>query len=159
VVASADVAAAAPAPPAWVRGAVLGMFPYAESVSVYGELRNGPTYRAVAEQLYDRAGVGPGDVAAAMVYDATTISVLLGMEAYGLAPVGAAWRTVADQGIGLDAAVPVNTSGGHLSEAYVHGMNHVVEAVRQVRGTSTAQAPRRGPVLVTSGPGAVVLAP
>ena len=159
VVAAADVAAAAPEPPAWVRGAVLAMFPYAESVSVYGELRNGPTYRAVADQLYERAGVGPGDLAAAMVYDATTVSVLLGLEAYGLAPVGAAWRTVAEQGLGPDAPVPVNTSGGHLSEAYVHGMNHVVEAVRQVRGTSTAQVASRGPVLVSSGPGAVVLAP
>jgi acetyl-CoA acetyltransferase len=105
------------------------------------------------------AGIQPGDLSAAMIYDATSISVLLGMEAYGLARPGAGWRAVLEHGIGSAAPVPVNTSGGHLSEAYVHGMNLVVEAVRQCRGTSTAQVQRSGPVLVSSGPSAVVLSP
>jgi acetyl-CoA acetyltransferase len=136
-----------------------GMFAYAESIAVYGELRNGPTYRALARDLFTVAGIQPGDLSAAMIYDATSISVLLGMEAYGLARPGAGWRAVLDHGIGSAAPVPVNTSGGHLSEAYVHGMNLVVEAVRQCRGTSTAQVQRSGPVLVSSGPSAVVLSP
>lgn len=159
VVAAADVATAAGGAhaPVWIRATAHELFPFAESIAVYGELRNGPTYRAVADRLYERAGVRPDDLAAAMVYDATSVSVLLGMEAYGLAPLGQAWRTVAEQGLGRDAPTAVNTAGGHLSEAYVHGMNLVVEGVRQCRGTSTAQAPRSGPVLVSSGPGAVVL--
>ena len=159
VVAGADVARAAQPDPVWIRAGVTGLFPYAESVSMYGELRNGPTYRALADLVYSDAGIAAADLSAAMIYDATTISVLLGMEAYGLAPTGQAWSVVTEQGIGLAAAVPVNTSGGHLSEAYVHGMNLVLEAVRQCRGTSTSQTRRAGPVLVTSGPGAVVLAP
>jgi acetyl-CoA acetyltransferase len=159
VVAAADVAHAVSTPPVWITAAVMGMFAYAESISVYGELRNGPTYRAIAERLFAEAGVRPAELSAAMIYDATSVSVLLGMEAYGLAARGAAWRAVLDHGIGDTAPVPVNTSGGHLSEAYVHGMNLVIEGVRQCRGNSSAQVGRSGPVLVSSGPSAVVLSP
>jgi acetyl-CoA acetyltransferase len=159
VVAAPDVALAGPQPPVWIRASTAGLFPFAESISLYGQLRNGPTYRAIAERLYAAAGITPADLAAAMIYDATSISVLLGLEAYGLAEPNQAWRSVTEHGIGADAAVPVNTSGGHLSEAYVHGMNHVLEAVRQCRGTSSNQVGRSGPVLVSSGPSAAVLAP
>jgi acetyl-CoA acetyltransferase len=154
VVASADVARSGSGPPVWITGAVAGMFTYAESIAVYGELRNGPTYRAVAERLFAEAAISPADLSAAMIYDATSISVLLGLEAYGLAAPGNAWRAVLDDGLGA-----INTSGGHLSEAYVHGMNLVIEAVRQCRGTSTSQVDRSGPVLMSSGPSAVMLSP
>jgi acetyl-CoA acetyltransferase len=159
VVVSADVARAVAGPAVHIAATSVGMFPYAESISLYGELRNGPTYRALAERLLADARVRPAELAAAMIYDATSISVLLGMEAYGLARPGTAWRAVLDHGLGSGAPVPVNTSGGHLSEAYVHGMNLVIEGVRQCRGTSTAQVPRLGPVLMSSGPSAVVLRP
>jgi acetyl-CoA acetyltransferase len=159
VVAAPDVARAAGATPVHIAATAVGMFPYAESIAVYGELRNGPTYRALARRLLADARVRPADLAAAMIYDATSVSVLLGMEAFGLARPGTAWREVLDHGIGGAAPVPVNTSGGHLSEAYVHGMNLVIEGVRQCRGTSTAQVARAGPVLVSSGPSAVVLRP
>ena len=159
VVASADVARAVAGPAVHIASTSVGMFPYAESISLYGELRNGPTYRELADRLLADARVRPAELAAAMIYDATSISVLLGMEAYGLARPGTAWRAVLDHGLGSGAPVPVNTSGGHLSEAYVHGMNLVIEGVRQCRGTSTAQVARPGPVLVSSGPSAVVLRP
>ena len=53
----------------------------------------------------------------------------------------------------LGGALPSNTSGSSLSEAYVHGMNLILEGVRQVRGTSTSQVTDCGSVLVTSGNG------
>jgi acetyl-CoA acetyltransferase len=159
VVAAPSVALAGIQPPVWIRASTAGLFPFAESISLYGQLRNGPTYQAIAEHLYADAHIAPADLAAAMIYDATTISVLLGLEAYGLSEPNQAWRSVTENGIGKDAAVPVNTNGGHLSEAYVHGMNHIVEAVRQCRGTSANQVDRSGPVLVSSGPSAAVLAP
>ncbi len=65
---------------------------------------------------------------------------------------GKAARSPPDGGIGLDGPLPCNTSGGHLSEGYIHGMNHVVEGVRQIRGTSTAQVPGAEVSLVTSAP-------
>jgi acetyl-CoA acetyltransferase len=145
--------------PVWIRSAVQGLFAYAESIAVYGELRNGPAYRALGERLLAEAGVRPSDLVAASVYDATSISVLLGLEGFGVHPPGQAWRAVTEHGIGPDSPLPVNTSGGHLSEAYVHGMNLVVEAVRQCRGESPNQVSRSGPVLVSSGPSGVVLSP
>jgi len=145
--------------PVWIRAAMQGLFPYAESIATYGELRNGPTYRAIGERVMRDAGVGPSDLVSASIYDATSLSVLLGLEAYGICRPGVAWRHVAEVGIGPDSPMPVNTSGGHLSEAYIHGMNLVIEAVRQCRGESLNQIERSGPVLVVSGPSAVVMSP
>jgi acetyl-CoA acetyltransferase len=145
--------------PVWIRSAVQGLFPYAESISVYGELRNGPQYRALGTRLLEQASVAPGDLVAASIYDATSISVLLGLEGFGIHPPGSAARAIIDHGIGPDSPLPVNTSGGHLSEAYVHGMNLVIEAVRLCRGESPNQVQRSGPVLVSSGPSAAVLSP
>jgi acetyl-CoA acetyltransferase len=159
VVAAPSVAAALSRPGVRVLAATAGLFPYAESVSVYGELRNGPQYRRVGAELLRAAGVKPADIVAAMIYDATTISVLLGLEAYGFHEPFTSWRAVTAHGIGPASPLPVNTSGGHLSEAYVHGMNLLTEAVRQCRGESASQVSRPGPVLVSSGPSAVVLAP
>jgi acetyl-CoA acetyltransferase len=159
VVAAPPVAAGLPRPGVRMLAATASLFPYAESISVYGELRNGPQYRQVGSRLLAAAGRGPADIAAAMIYDATTISVLLGLEAYGFCDPFTAWRAVTEHGIGPASPLPVNTSGGHLSEAYVHGMNLLTEAVRQCRGESANQVSRSGPVLVSSGPSAVVLAP
>jgi acetyl-CoA acetyltransferase len=150
---------AGPHPPVWIRAAVQGLVSYAESIATYGELRNGPEYRAIGERLLRDAGVRPADFVSASIYDATSLSVLLGLEAYGFCAPGQAWQHVTDVGIGADSPLPVNTSGGHLSEAYIHGMNLVVEAVRQCRGESHNQVEGSGPVLVASGPSAVVISP
>ena len=159
VVAAPSVAATLARPAVRVLAVIQGLFPYAESISVYGELRNGPQYSRIGRKLLQSAGLRPADITAAMIYDATTISVLLGLEAYGFHEPFTAWRQVAEHGIGADSPLPVNTSGGHLSEAYVHGMNLLVEAIRQCRGEAAVQLGRTGPVLVSSGPSGAVLAP
>ncbi len=109
-----------------------------EAMEVYSELVNGPDHRALAQRLYAEAGITADDVDVAMLYDANTIMVLLQLEGYGLVPPNEAAGWLIDHGIGLDSPMPVNTSGGQLSESYVHGMNLVVEAVRQLRGASTS---------------------
>lgn len=159
VVTSADVARSLSQRPAYVVGAFQGLIAYAETLATYGELRNGPSYLAMARRLYDRARMTPEDISVAMLYDATVMTVLLAYEAYGLAPVGQGWRAITEHGIGPDAPVPVNTSGGHLSEAYVHFMNMIVEGVRQCRGTSTSQVADVNAVLCCSGPTAFILTP
>jgi len=108
--------------------------------------------RAVAELLWSRAGLGPADVDVAQLYDCFTITLLLQLEDYGFAKRGEGGAFAADGGIGLDGQLPCNTSGGHLSEGYIHGMNHIVEGVRQIRGTSTGQVRGAEVSLVTAAP-------
>ena len=108
--------------------------------------------RAVAELLWSRSRLSPADVDVAQLYDCFTITLLLQLEDYGFAKRGEGGAFAADGGIGLTGQLPCNTSGGHLSEAYIHGMNHVVEGVRQIRGTSTAQVQGAEVSLVTSAP-------
>jgi acetyl-CoA acetyltransferase len=108
--------------------------------------------RSVAATLYRRAGLGPADVDVAQVYDCFTITVLLQLEDWGFCKKGEGGPFVAAGGIDLGGQIPINTGGGHLSEGYIHGMNHVVEGVRQIRGTSTSQVPGAEVCLVTSTP-------
>jgi acetyl-CoA acetyltransferase len=89
----------------------------------------------MAPRLFAAAGVGPAEIDVAELYDAFTPLVLLQLEAYGFCKPGDAAAMVADGRTCLDGEVAVNTHGGHLSEGYVHGLNHVAEAVAQLRGT------------------------
>jgi acetyl-CoA acetyltransferase len=65
--------------------------------------------------------------------------VIISLEAYGFCSRGEGGAFVEGGRIAFDGALPVNTHGGNHSEAYIHGLPHVIEAVRQLRGTSTAQ--------------------
>ncbi len=106
--------------------------------------------KAVADTLYARAGLGPQDVDVAQVYDCFTITVLLQLEDWGFCAKGEGGPFVASGEIDLGGSIPINTGGGHLSEGYIHGMNHIVEGVRQIRGESTSQVPGAEVCLVTS---------
>jgi len=94
---------------------------------------------AAVARLYGEAGVAPGDVSVAELYDATSFMTLKSLETYGLAPPGEAWRHVISNGTGLESPLPINTHGGFLSEGYIHGMSTITEAVRQLRGTACNQ--------------------
>ena len=118
---------------------------------------------AAAERLWGTAGVAPSDVDAAMLYDHFTPMVLLALEDWGLCSHGESGAFVEGGRLrGPDGGLPVNTHGGQLSEAFIHGFNNWNEAVRQLRGTSTCQVPDAELVLVaaaSSDPyGAVLLA-
>jgi acetyl-CoA acetyltransferase len=89
-----------------------------------------------ARAAYTRAGLGPGDIDLAMVYDSFTITVALSLEALGLCPPGEAAGFVADGCTGPGGSLPVNTNGGGLSYCHPgqYGVLLLVEAVRQLRG-------------------------
>ena len=87
----------------------------------------------MAPRLYEAAGMSPEDIDVAEFYDAFSSLVPLQLEAYGFCEPGAAASMIAEGETRIGGRLPVNTHGGHLSEAYVHGLNHVVEAVRQLR--------------------------
>jgi acetyl-CoA acetyltransferase len=108
----------------------------------------------VAPRLYAMAGLGPGDVDVAELYDAFTISVLLQLEDYGFCAKGDSGPLVASGATARGGTLPVNTHGGFLSEGYVHGLNHLCEAVEQLRGVAgTRQVPDCEVALSTSQPG------
>lgn len=109
--------------------------------------------RATAEEVYRISGAGPDDIDVAMIYDHFTPLVLMALEDFGFCGRGEGGPFVADGNIRLDGRLPVNTHGGNLAEVYLHGMTHVLEAVRQLRGTSTNQVPGADVVLVVAGAG------
>ncbi|MBC8293416.1 MAG: lipid-transfer protein [Proteobacteria bacterium] len=105
---------------------------------------------ATARKLWRQADAVPADVKVAQLYDAFSPLVLLSLETYGLCPVGEAGGFAEGGTLGPGGSLPVNTSGGSLSEAYVHGMNLLNEGVRQMRGSSTSQVEGADLCLVTS---------
>lgn len=105
-----------------------------------------------ARELFGAAGLSPADVDCAQIYDAFTPLVLFSLEEYGFCGAGEGGPFAESGALAWPGgALPTNTSGGSLSEAYVHGFNLVLEGVRQLRGTSTAQVEGAETCLVTSG--------
>jgi acetyl-CoA acetyltransferase len=154
VVTSLARARGLPQRPAVVRGAPQGSGPDQFAMTSYYRDELGlPEMGVVARQLWRQAGIGPQDVRAAVLYDHFTPYVLLQLEELGFCPRGEARHFISGGAIELGGVLPINPHGGQLGEAYIHGMNGVAEAVRQIRGTSVNQVTGDGPVLVTAGTG------
>ena len=111
--------------------------------------------RPIAKRMYEMAGMSPEDVDVALFYDHFSPMVIMQLEDYGFCPDrrGEAlrlWPTATSDGRG--GSIPVNTHGGHLSEAYIIGMTHVREAVEQLRGVAVNQVDNAEVAIVTGGP-------
>jgi len=117
------------------------------------EITGLPEMELVARQLYAMSGIGPREIQTAVLYDHFTPFVLTQLEAFGFCGRGEAKDFVRDGRIELGGALPINTHGGQLGEAYIHGMNGIAEGVRQVRGTSVNPVKDVEHVLVTAGTG------
>ena len=96
----------------------------------------------LANQLWKDAGLGPGDMQAAQLYDGFSPSVYYWLEAAGFCAKGEAHSFIQEGRIGLDGQLPLNTFGGSLGEGRLHGMGHLAEAARQVSGRA---GPRQVP--------------
>ncbi|GAA0921088.1 lipid-transfer protein [Nonomuraea longicatena] len=155
VVTSLDRARDLRRPPAVVTAAAQGSGAGQMMMTGYyrGDLTGLPEMAAVGRRLWERSGLRPQDVQTAILYDHFTPFVLMQLEELGFCGRGEAPGFVADGGIELGGHLPVNPHGGQLGEAYIHGMNGIAEAVRQVRGTSVNQVADVAHVLVTAGTG------
>ncbi|WP_052666582.1 lipid-transfer protein [Nitriliruptor alkaliphilus] len=155
VITSAERARDLPHPPAVIVGAAQGSGDGQEQMTSLqrGDLAVLDEAVVTARHLWASTGLSAGDISTAVLYDHFTPYVLMQLEAYGFCRRGEAKDLVADGGIELDGRLPVNTHGGQLGEAYLHGMNGVAEAVRQVRGTAVNQVDEVEHVLVTAGTG------
>jgi acetyl-CoA acetyltransferase len=124
--------------PVWIMGAAQGSGSRAVGVIFRQDLAvSEATF--TARDVYNSAGVSPTEIDAVMIYDHFTPFVIFALEAYGFCKKGEGGAFVENGRIECDGELPVNTHGGNHSEAYIHGLTHVIEAVRQLRGTSTAQ--------------------
>jgi acetyl-CoA acetyltransferase len=145
-----------PQPGALVKGVAQAFAAEQEQMTSFynRDISRLPEKEIVARNLWRTAGVGPEDMDAAVIYDAFTSIVLFQLEAYGFCGFGEAKDFVKDGALSADGGrLPVNTHGGQLSEAYLHGVNGIAEGVRLIRGTSTNQPEKNDHVLVTSGVG------
>lgn len=108
--------------------------------------------RYIADDLWRSAGLGPGDMDFAEIYDCFTYSVLMQLEGFGFCKEGEGGSFVQGGRIAPTGALPLNTHGGLLSEAYIHGFNHVIETVLQLRGQAgERQLDRHEVALTTAG--------
>ena len=155
VVTGLDRARDRPHRPAVIAAAAQGSGPDQFLMTSYyrDDLTTLPELGVVARQLWAQSGIGPADLDVAVLYDHFTPFVLVQLEELGICGRGEARSFVADGGLELDGVLPVNPHGGQLGEAYVHGMNGINEAVRQLRGTAVNQVPDAARVLVTAGTG------
>jgi acetyl-CoA acetyltransferase len=112
-----------------------------------------PEMAVAAAELWATSGLSPADIRTAVLYDHFTPFVLMQLEEFGFCDRGEAKDFIAAGAIELGGRLPLNTHGGQLGEAYIHGMNGIAEGVRQVRGTSVNQVDGVEHVLVTAGTG------
>jgi acetyl-CoA acetyltransferase len=141
--------------PAVIRAAAQGAGPQQEMMTSYynNDLTGLGEMAAVARQLWATSGLSTDDIQTAVLYDHFTPYVLYQLEELGFCAKGEAKDFVKDGNIEIGGGLPVNTHGGQLGEAYLHGMNGIAEGVRQIRGTSTNQVDEVEHVLVTAGTG------
>ena len=145
-------------PPVRILGATQSIPYNVEVISNYyhDDLTVMPEAEGTAKRLWAQTGLKPSDMQAAMIYDAFTPQVFMQLEAFGFCGRGEA-RDFVKSEIGPGGSLPVNTHGGLLGEAYIHGMNSMAEGVRQIRGTSPNQVQRVQNVLISSGMAGAIL--
>lgn len=127
-----------PKPPVRVLGTGFGSEPVNgdDAFTQPGGLLRIPGAKAAAGRALGQAGLTHADIDFAEIYDCFSISCLLQIEETGFCKRGEGAAFIREKGIGIDGAFPVNTHGGLLSHSYLLGVEHVVEAVRQLRGES-----------------------
>ncbi len=155
VIVGADRARDLPRPPVLLHAYAQGLPPQHQTMTNYfnDDPLRGPSWTCAA-RLWAQADFGPADVKVAQLYDAFSPLVPLSLEGYGFCGRGEGAAFTDGGALDFDGGrLPVNTSGAGMSEAYVHGFNLILEGVRQMRGTSTAQVPGADTCLVTSGDG------
>lgn len=92
-----------------------------------------------AQTAFRMAGLSPKDIDVAQIYDCFTVTALMTLEDYGFFPAGGGLDFVRDGNIQIGGRLPLNTSGGLLSETGMPGLQLVMEGVRQMRGNATLQ--------------------
>ncbi len=154
IIVSADRARDCNKPPVYIHAWGQGFHSQHQTMQNYfcDDPLQGPSW-VTARQLYRQSDIQAEDIDVAQIYDAFTPLIPLSLEGYGFCARGEGAAFTENGNIELGGNLPVNTSGGGLSEAYVHGFNLITEGVRQLRGTACNQVPGAETCLVTGGEG------
>lgn len=153
IVTSAERAADLRQPPAYIWAATQGAG-YRQGASVHNE----PDYasadfKTLGHRLWESAGISPHDIDVVQSYENFTGGVLMSLCEHGFFSPDEAHEVLTAENLRApNGRLPLNTSGGNLAECYMHGLELILEAVRQVRGTSTAQVKDVAFSFVSSGP-------
>ena len=141
--------------PVVIKGAAQGLSDGQQIMTSYfrKDITGLPEMGLVAQQLWQQSGLSAQDIQTAVIYDHFTPFVLPQLEEFGFCKRGEAKDFVRAGEHARGGKLPINTHGGQLGEAYIHGMNGVAEAVRQVRGSAANQVDNVHNVLVTAGTG------
>lgn len=116
-----------------------------------GEIFRVTGAEAACRRALEEAGLTLADVDFAELYDCFTISVLMQLEDLGFCARGESPHFVRERGIGIGGALPVNTHGGLLSHSYLLGVEHMIEAVRQLRGAAGAAQLKKADIGLVGG--------
>jgi acetyl-CoA acetyltransferase len=141
--------------PVLIRGGSQGISPRHFSMYSYyqDDISNAADAALVGREVFRQSGLSPADIDLAILYDHFGPSVMMQLEAYGFCSRGEAKDFIKGGNIEVGGGLPVNTNGGQVGEAYIHGMNGIAEAVRQLRGTASNQVAGARNALVTAGIG------
>ena len=121
-------------------------------------VHNMPNYQSshfakLAPRLYDMAKLGPADMGIVQCYENFTGGVLMSLVEHGLVKAEEANEFLIPENLlAPSGKMPLNTSGGNLAECYMHGLELVIESVRQIRGTAINQVPRNDAAIIMGGP-------
>jgi acetyl-CoA acetyltransferase len=139
--------------PVYLLGAATGSGPRTAAMAHNSPRYASASFDTVAPDLYRMAGLGPSDVGVVQAYENFTGGVVMALAEHGFfKPEEANDFLTLENLIAPSGRLPLNTSGGNLAECYMHGFELVLEAVRQVRGTSTSQVTRNDVAMVIAGP-------
>ncbi|CAE6957607.1 Belongs to the thiolase family (plasmid) [Vibrio sp. B1REV9] len=155
VITRTEVAKTLQVKPVIIKGGAQGIADGQQSMTSYyrDDITGLPEMGVVAKELYSQSGLTPEDFQTAIIYDHFTPFVLPQLEEFGFVPKGQAKEFIRAGHHARGGKLPINPHGGQIGEAYIHGMNGVAEAVRQVRGTAVNQVDDVQNVLVTAGTG------
>jgi acetyl-CoA acetyltransferase len=155
VITSTERARDLPQSPAVITAAAQGATGDAEMMTSYyrDSVTGLPEIGLVGRQLWRQSGLTPADIDTAFLYDHFTPFVFVQLEELGFCGRGEAKDFATIERLSVGGQLPINTAGGLLGEAYIHGMNGITEVVRQIRGTAVNQVDDVEHALVTAGTG------
>jgi len=139
--------------PAYVMAAAQGS-DYRQGATIENSFDySSSNFKTLAPRLFEMAGITAKDVDCAQIYEHFSGAVMVSLAEHGFCRPEEVMDFVTFENITApNGKLPVNTSGGNIAECYMHGLELVAEAVRQVRGDSTCQVPDCKISLVASGP-------